>query len=170
MSKSANNKPESEVNAYLFYAQRTLYLLNSTSLIEQQVDKMALRASVCLLLKQAWESWLKELSSYVGRDIPEYASLLLAEYKNHPEVQCLLDVNKQNNNWLALMLSYFEPRLNTPSTLNTEGESEDSTLSARINVVQLEVNKELSDEEKLKTVMTEFKAYINTVRSRQAEW
>tara|TARA_R110002167_G_scaffold362322_2_gene581353 strand:+ start:358 stop:882 length:525 start_codon:yes stop_codon:yes gene_type:complete len=174
MSQSAKIKPESEVNAYLFYSNRLLNLVSSTILIEQHVDKMALTAAVCLSLKQAWMSWLKELSGYVGSEIPDYASLLSAEHSSHPEVQCLLDVSKQKNNWLSLMMSYFELRLNTPSIMNGLDDDKeqltDKISLSRIDALQIDTEMKNSEEVQLSTVITEFKLYVNAVRSRQAEW
>lgn len=172
MSRSGKIKPESEVNAYLFYSNRLLNLLSSASLIEHHVDKMALTAAVCLSLKQAWQSWLKELSTYVGNDIPDYTSLLLIENRSHPEIQFLLEVNKLKNNWLSLMLSYFEPRLNTPSIVDKADDDQLAGKESLSRIDALQVNTEVtySDAEQLSSVISEFKAYINAVRSRQAEW
>jgi len=176
MSKPTKVKPENEVNAYLFYSQRILNLLNSSALIEAQADKMALTASVCLSLKQAWQAWLKELSTYVGKDISEYSALFLPENNTHPEIQCLNDVNRLANNWLSQLVLFFEPRLNTPSLLEPEGEELAVIVSStRINLLQVEDEsyecvQEASEAEKLSLVISEFKAYINSVRSRQAEW
>lgn len=172
MSQSEKNKPESEVNAYLFYSNRLLNLLSSALLIQGHVDKMALTAAVSLTLKQAWQSWLKELSGYVGNDISEYSSLLLAENSSHPEVQFLLEVNKHKNNWLSVMMTYFEPRLNTPSVVDSADEDQlpGKVSLSRIDALQVDTEVKYSDEEQLSSVILEFKAYINAVRSRQAEW
>tara|TARA_R110001592_G_C13002314_1_gene736012 strand:- start:135 stop:647 length:513 start_codon:yes stop_codon:yes gene_type:complete len=170
MSKHAKNKPENEVNAYLFYAQRVLHLLSSATLIEHQADKMALTASVCLSLKQAWQAWLKELSTYVGKDILDYSELNLPENKSHPEIQLLNDIMKQPTNWLSQLVLFLEPRINTPTVIDTSGEEDlsENVSSSRINLFQL--TEDLSEDEKLKRVISEFKTYINSVRSRQAEW
>jgi hypothetical protein len=177
MSKPVKIKPENEVNAYLFYSQRLLNLLNSTISIEHQGDKMAITAAVCLSLKQAWQSWLKELSAYVGKDIPDYSALSLPENTSHPEIQCLNDINKHANSWLSQLLVFFEPRLNIPTVLDSAAEDglAVNASSTRINLFQISDEPsgseiELSEEENLKRVMLEFKAYINSVRSRQAWW
>lgn len=172
MSRLSGTKPENEVNAYLFYSARLLHLLNSPLLIEHQADKMALTASVCLSLKQAWEAWLKELSAYVGKSIPEYASLFLAENEGHPEVQCLLEVCQQQSSWLPLMLLYFEPRLSKPTeqTNSNDDEHQANGSLTRINALQVNESNDASDEDKLSMIIKEFKHYINAVRSRQAEW
>tara|TARA_R110001592_G_scaffold341482_2_gene630643 strand:+ start:12456 stop:12989 length:534 start_codon:yes stop_codon:yes gene_type:complete len=177
MTTKAKIKPENEVNAYLFYAQRLLHLLTSASLLESQADKMAIRASVCLSLKQAWQSWLKELSSYTGKDIADYTALILPENNSHPEVQLLNEVHKQPKNWLSKLVEFFEPRLNTPTVLDSSVDDELAVnlASTKINLFQLdeehlELTDKTSEDERLKQVIIEFKAYINAVRSRQAEW
>ncbi len=171
MSKPVKVKPENEVNAYLFYAQRLLHLLNSTSLINNHGDKMAITASVCLSLKQAWQAWLKELSVYVGTAITGNSALFLPENSTHPEVQLLIEVQKQPKNWLSELVLCFEPRLNTQAIVNTDDEEGlvENVSSSRIDVFQLD-DKELAEEDKLKRVISEFKFYIQAARTRQAEW
>lgn len=174
MSKSAKVKPENEVNAYLFYAHRLLSLQKSTLLIENKADQMALTASICLSLKQAWQAWLRELSVYVDTDISDYTSLHLPENAAYPEVQVLLTVTKNRGNWVSQLQKFCEPRLNTPPVFKDleDEQPEGDVTPLKINVVQLEEpdHKALSEEEQLAQVLDEFKAYINTVRSRQAEW
>lgn len=170
MSKPPKIKPEHEVNAYLFYSQRLLHLLNSSLSIEHQADKMAITAAVCLSLKQAWLAWLKELSTYVGSEVQDLNSLLSSGMNHHPEVQLLNDLRKQPANWLAQLIIFLEPRLNTPTVLNeSDEEVQAMNASSRINILQVG-SEELSETEKLNAVISEFKAYINSVRSRQAEW
>tara|TARA_R110002072_G_scaffold184083_2_gene340437 strand:- start:3023 stop:3565 length:543 start_codon:yes stop_codon:yes gene_type:complete len=173
MSKPAKVKPENVVNAYLFYSQRLLNLLNSTSLTQDKADNMAMTAAVCLSLKQTWQAWIEELSVYVGHHITDYASVFLPENSAYPEVAYLIELSKQQNNWLSQLMAFLEPRLNTatsPPLVNEAYELAEDVLPARINLVQVDSDVALSDEERLASVFKNFKAYISAVRTRQAEW
>ncbi len=170
MSKPPKIKPEQEVNAYLFYAQRLLNLFNSSTLIQHQADKMALTSAICLSLKQTWQAWLKELSVYVGKDLADSHLLFSTEFNQHPEIQLLMDIKKQPANWLSSLMIFFEPRLNTPTVLD-EGESDvqNVNVAARIELVQV-AQEDVSELDQLNKVISDFKTYIQSVRSRQAEW
>ena len=172
MTMPLKSKPEHEVNTYLFYAQQLLNLKGKVSLIESQSEDMALMASACLSLQQAWTAWLKELSVIVGKDIVSVSALQSHEHKHHPEVQVLNELYNNKRSWLVGLLGFCEPRLNKPSPTSTaEGEPEDVTaLSRKINLVHLELETGLSEEERLSGVIHDFKAYITEVRGRQAEW
>lgn len=172
MGKPAQTKPEHEVNAYLFYAQRLLHLKKTAALVEQQTDNMAVMAATCLSLKQAWNAWLKELSVYVGAEIPDYASLFSSEYAQHPEVEALNELSKLKHNWLSDLLKFCEPRLNIRAKQDISEDDGGQSLASpvMINVLQIDPEPSLSEDEHLSQVLTEFKSYINAVRSRQSEW
>lgn len=169
MSKPPKIKPENEVNAYLFYAQRLLNLFESPPFIEIQADKMALTAGVCLSLKQAWAAWLKELGAYVGKDISDLSFLMSPELGSHPEVQLLNDIYRQSDNWIIKLTAFFEPRLNTPSVQIEEENQQGYDGAMRIQMVQVDAPV-LSEKEQLQDVARAFKSYIQSVRSRQSEW
>ena len=173
MSSPANMKPENVVNAYLFYSQRLLNLISSPLLTKYKADKMAITASACLSLKQAWQAWLDELSAYVGHAIPDYASIFKPEISAHPELSVLLDISQQPDSWLSGLIDSFEPRLNSPSFsthTNDEIEWVEDASAKKINLLSVDSDSELSEEERLMYIVSSFKSYIEAVRGRQAEW
>ena len=172
MSFPPKIKPESVVNAYLFYAQRLLNLMSSATLTEYKADQMAVTASVCLSLKQSWQAWLEELSAYVGSSIPDYASIFLPENSTHPEIIYLLKIGKEQNNWLSQLHGFFEPRLNVMVSVSDSDDQDliSDSLTKKISLVSVDNDVKLSEEERLVAVLNNFKAYVKAVRLRQSEW
>ena len=174
MTKPVKVKPENVVNAYLFYTQRLLNLRNSASLIDHKADQMAMTASICLSLKQAWKAWLEELSVYVGQSIPDYKSIFLPENSRYPEVAYLVEISQQRESWLTQLVIFFEPRLNIMRSLpDNEAALDDGSeesLAKKIRLISVDSDNTLTDEALLQRIFEHFKFYINTVRSRQAEW
>jgi len=186
MSLPPKIKPSSIVNAYLFYAQRLLQFENSPQESRVQADKLALSASICLCLKQAWQGWLDELGRYLNKSLKDYSDLLLAEHRSHPEIEALLGIQKQPGNWLSQLLLCLEPRVQTSSAVNDLEHAEDdpaenqTRASGLIKLRQIDdaaafsesalTASSLSESEQFKKLIEGFKSYINSVRSRQEEW
>lgn len=174
MTKPVKVKPENVVNAYLFYTQRLLNLTSSAALIEHKADHMAMTASICLSLKQAWQAWLEELSVYVGHSIPDYRSIFLPENSTLPEIAYLVEISQQRESWLSQLVISFQPRLNVMRSLPVhEAALEDGaeeSLAKKISLISVDNDNTRSDEAHLQSTFEGFKSYINTVRIRQAEW
>lgn len=186
MSLPPKIKPSSIVNAYLFYAQRLFQFENSPPESRAQADKLALSASVCLCLKQAWQAWLDELGRYLNKSLKDYADLLLAEHRTHPEIETLLNIQKQPDNWLSQLLLCLEPQVQIASPKNESSQLDDDPAenqagaSGLIRLRQIDDASAftesaltvslLNEAEQFKKLIEEFKRYINSVRSRQEEW
>lgn len=173
MSLPPKIKPSSIVNAYLYYAQRLLQFQNSNPNISSDADKLVFNASVCLCLKQAWQAWLDELGRYLNKNLKEYSDLLLAEHRAHPEVQALLDIQQQADNWLTPLILCLEPLVQTSARANDEI----NPIPGRIQALQLDsaeshtVNTQPPQTvEQFNRLIEGFKEHIRLVRNRQEEW
>jgi len=163
-----------QANTYLFYAQKLLLLesagplLDSANSISDQQSSTAIYAGACLCLKQSWEAWLKELASYINEDIDSFASITQSPLDSFPESQCLLSFKPDPNSWLNRLLSLIEKPVQNIQRKQTVIEKE--TTSKLISIVSTDDESTMCEYEVLSQTLEEFKQYMQSVRSRQAEW
>lgn len=178
MSLPPKIKPSAIVNAYLFYAQRLLQFDFSPQHSFTQADKRVVTASVCLCLKQAWQAWLDELSRYLNKSLSSYADCQLPEHRAHPEIEALLNLQKQSGSWFSQLLLCLEPIVHVSSVVdNPEPHDEEIAIPGRIQVRQLYESDEQTsgvvmpaDVDAFLSLIESFKSYIRSVRARQEEW
>lgn len=178
MSLPPKIKPSAIVNAYLFYAQRLLQFDLSPQYTFSEADKRVVTASVCLCLKQAWQAWLDELSRYLNKSLSSYADCLLPEHRTHPEIETLLNLQKQADSWFAQLLLCLEPIVQaSPGAENSEQHDDETDIPGRIQVLQLHESAQKkttatipADAQSFLSLIESFKAYIRSVRARQEEW
>ena len=156
----------SQTNALLFYAQRLMSIYGQESNTVTELNRHALLTGGWLCLKESWVCWLNELAQYVnleragGYQLNDLPLLLKAD---NPEGQIILSLMEDTESWLAQMLLRIEmPAERLQSSMPSQHSSQ--TL---ISIVSVD---ELSEDQLLIQVLTEFKAYIESVRVRQVEW
>jgi hypothetical protein len=179
MSLPPKIKPAMIVNAYLFYAQRLLqfqkeapHIMSDAAHTMSDADSLAYSAGISLCLKQAWEAWLDELGRYLNKQFTGYSDLLMPGHRELAEVDILLNLSRQQDSWLAKLLSCFEPWIKTSESERTENEAE---FAGRIDLVQIDADSPKAlvrpaSAEHFAGLIGDFKEYIRQVRTRQEEW
>ena len=178
------NAKQAQVNEYLFYAQKLLQVESKHAASLDSLEMNAVHASVYLCLKKSWESWLQELAVYMNVTIESFSSFSQVTIQELPESQCLLAFKQDADSWLNKLLERIDDnfkaiqpidikasRLKSNASLLDvvliDGDANKVTRSATKTIASKEP---LAETDILVWVMKEFKQYMQSVRSRQAEW
>lgn len=157
---------QSETNAPLFYAQRLMLMSEQCGGAPASADKNALLTATWLCLKESWECWLNELSTYMSMETANgYSSLDLESFINAelPEGQLLRTIYETPESWLSTLLQRVSKPL---ERLNSSVKRNELS----VELIQI-VSADVVDEALMaKQVMLAFKEYIESVRARQHEW
>jgi|GEM_PF-5189170 len=157
---------QSQTNAPLFYAQRLMSIYEKGSDASIQQDQHALLTGAWLCLKESWECWLNELSTYMNLERAEgyqLNELVLLFNTGLPEGQLLLGLTENSESWLSILLrKVAEPAVRVKQQTKSNASS--------LGLISLVPTDEVEENVLIRRVMSEFKEYIESVRVRQVEW
>ena len=179
-----NNSKQAHVNEYLFYAQKLLQVESKQLAGLDKIEMSAIHASVYLCLKKSWDNWLQELSDYMDVTLQDFSSLTQAGVQNLPESQCLLAFKQDADSWLNRLLDRVDdnykpaqpehiqaaPNKINASLLDVVLIDSEASVVKGVNGKITAGTEPLAETDILILVMKEFKHYMKSVRSRQAEW
>ena len=155
-------------NKHLFYALELLGHVTEVKALPACYQ--AILNSVVLTLNQAWLAWLQELSSYTGANLSHSRSFADTAVADLPECQYLCSFLSDPESWLSLLLLRVESDDHGIVNLLEASTSVKQPISPtginRIELVQIEQDEAAL----LKRIISEFKDYLRSVRSRQIEW
>ena len=160
---------QTQANEYLFYAQKLLRIETKCQAELDAQDLKAIHASVGLCLQRSWEAWLNELADYLNLDRLDFNDLQQSPLRDLPESQCLLTFTLDADSWLSRLLE------RSNMTKERQPHMSSSNNMTLLNVVQIDENGlgssvSQSEQDILSEIVDGFKQYMQSVRSRQAEW
>jgi len=163
------NAKQAQVNEYLFYAQKLLQIESKQISGLDNQELSAIHASAYLCLKKAWDSWMQELADYMNVALEDFSSLSQPAVQHLPESQCLLTFKLDTDSWLNKLLDRIDDnyKATKPESIPAVRSGNNASL---LDVVLIDGTAPLAETDILVLVMKEFKQYMQSVRSRQAEW
>ena len=158
---------KNKLNTFLYSAQSLAKMAEIEPFPPvSHLDKAALLGA-CLCLKQAWETWLVELASYLNVDVSVLEDEQSPIAANLPDCQLLFSLKQKEGSW------YQQLRLLCSEPLFFWDRKPEAVTSAAtenvINIVALDADNDDQIINALK-VIEEFKAYIALTREQQTQW
>lgn len=160
---------KNRVNTYLYAAQ---ILAEQSEVSENAAQCRVSIIGASLSLKQAWETWLEELASYLKIPVSEIGDESSENASQLPDCQFLFSMKRETGSWYqqlsALLVNplYFYEQGSTQAQ-RTRKVSENQNID--IIAISATDNHETTLQSMSK-VISEIKNYIQNTREQQTEW
>ena len=169
------NTWQAPTNQQVFYTQTLLSIYSDQKAVapDAQPRLQALLNGAGLAFSEAFRCWLNELNTYYKvSDQPvvrDYHTWLASSDTSIPQIQRLINLEKEPDSWLGVMLRGIEK----PARFKVSGARPERSDSLPGNMIAVSGNDAevwFWDADTMAWALKEFKAYLESVRAEQTEW
>lgn len=163
----------SRTNMLVFHAHKLSQLLGSHEGDENKALSPSIEIAISSVLKDAWLAWLRELNVLLGGDdkIIESVNAFAQKPLNQlPDMQHLINLKQQPHTWLRNLLDRIDPAFQDLAVNKASAQKSGAVDSNAINIVSVDEPETVEESIVLESIISEFKQYINQIRSQHVEW